>query len=224
MKPIILKNPVLQECLNKLRDKSTISPDFRLNLRYAGYYMTYEIIGRECSTEEMELETMYAKAKGQMINENILQIMVMRAGEPLAEGGARLLDEIKAKRLMGVVDAKRVEGGDGRDFKIVISSFKVPKFDENTVVIIYDTMLATASTLNEIIRKIKTMGVCKKMIVCSVVGSAFGMEKIEKNFPDVQIYCLAIDSVGNSGLNEKGFIIPGLGDAGDKAFGSYSDL
>lgn len=87
MKVNILHNPILQNILSALRDKKTNSNDFRQNLRHAGYLMTYEIIGRECTPEKTTVKTVFKKTEGIKVKESILQIMTLRAGEPLAEEG-----------------------------------------------------------------------------------------------------------------------------------------
>lgn len=217
----ILKNPILQNILSTLRDKNTNSNDFRQNIRHTGYLMTYEIIGKECTPERTILKTVFKRTEGVKVKESILQIMTLRAGEPLAEGGALLLDEIRSKRSIGVVDAKRMEAASskGTDFKIDLGSFKVPDFKKEDIIIVYDPMLATASTLIRILRLIKEKGECKKLIVCCIIAAEYGVERLNTEMPDVIIYTLGVDTNDNKGLNKKGFIVPGLGDAGDRAFG-----
>ncbi|MHC1604953.1 MAG: uracil phosphoribosyltransferase [Candidatus Methanofastidiosia archaeon] len=218
---IILKNPILQSILNVLREKKTDSTDFRRNLRYAGYLMTYEIIGNECSTKNVLVSTVFEDLNGKTINERILQIIVMRAGMPFTEGGSRLLDEVKSKRETGVVDAKRIEKG-GLDMDIEITSFKVPEIKEGSIVIIYDPMVATASTLLDVIDMLPNKEKAKRIIACSILSTPYGIKKLRKKFgKELRIYTLAIDTGGKDGLDERGYIIPGLGDCGDRAFGTY---
>lgn len=132
-----------------------------------------------------------------------------------------LLDDIHAKRSIGVVDAKRVEAesSNGTDFKIDLGSFKVPDYRKEDIIIVYDPMLATASTLIRILKMIKEKGACKKLIVCCIISSEYGIERLNTELPDVIIYTLGVDNAENKGLNKKGYIVPGLGDAGDRAFG-----
>lgn len=216
----ILDSLVLQEILNTLRNKSVHTADFRMGIRKAGYLMTYEIVGRECSKEEIIVETCFAKTKGFKIKEPILQVIIMRAGEPLTEGGALLLDEIKAKRAIGVIDARRVEKEDSNDVAIEMSSFKVPSFSKDSILIVYDPMIATASTQIAALKRLMKMGECKKIIICSIIASKEGIEKLRKAFPDISVYTLAIDDGATNGLNDKNYIVPGLGDAGDRSFGA----
>jgi uracil phosphoribosyltransferase len=220
MKVNILDNATLQGILTTLRDKETSTHEFRQGLRQAGRLMTYEMMNRECSLQKMAVKTAFGKADGIKIKEKLVQIMVLRAGEPLAEGGVLLLDELGIRRSVGVVDAKRVEDGSSKDFRIMMGAFKVPDFSKEEILIIYDPMLATASTLISIIQKIKEKGSCKKLIVCSVISSEYGIERLNAAHPEAIIYTLCVDKGEDKGLNRKGYIVPGLGDAGDRAFGS----
>lgn len=216
MKVIVLKNPDLQTILAKLRNVGTETNEFRRYLRYAGYLMTHEILSRECSSKSFSVKTPLGNSSGVKIQEKIIPVIVMRAGEPFGDSGIKLLDELDYKREIGVVDAKRIEMPDFV-FEIDISSFKVPKFSKEDIVIIYDPLLATASTLLKILKKMKSNGKAKKLIICSVISSTYGINQIKKNFPNSIVYTLGIDKK----LNNKGYIVPGLGDCGDRAFGKY---
>ena len=214
----ILKNPALQEILAKLRDKNTGTNYFRMLLRRAGYFCTYEVLARDAGISKSNVDTPLGSAPATRVTGHILQVAVMRAGEPFCEGGASLLDELGLSRSIGFVDAKRLEGkGNSESFEIEMGSFKVPKFDSNATIIIYDPMLATASTAIKIVDKISRMGKPKSMVFCSIVSSEYGVKRLSSAFPSLKIYTLATDPR----LNEKGYIVPGLGDAGDRAFGSY---
>ena len=218
---IVLDNPILKSQLSMLREKTTDSTDFRRHLRNAGYLMTYEIIGRECGTAPLPISTVFEDIDGEMIREHILQIIVMRAGLPFMEGGSRLLDEVKTSRDIGVVDAKRIEKG-GLDMEIEVSSFKVPVVKKGSVVIIYDPMVATASTLVEVIDRLENKEQAKRIIVCSILSTPYGIRKLRERFgKELNIYTLSIDGGATDGLDENGYIVPGLGDCGDRAFGVY---
>ena len=225
---VVLDHPVLQEILTRLREKGTSSPQFRAGLRRAGYHQTYEILGRECVLSKMSIDTVFQKTSGFTIREKILQVMVMRAGQPHAEGGAILLDELETRRAVGVVDACRrepvAERGSSFDFDIELGSFKVPDFDENTLIIVYDPMLASGSTLKRILNLLAEHGTPKAIVVCSIIAARHGVRALVESHPHVRIYTLAVDEGGDAGLNEAGFIVPGLGDAGDRAFGEYHAL
>ncbi|MFH1506434.1 MAG: uracil phosphoribosyltransferase [archaeon] len=217
----VLDNPALQEVLNELRDKNTGPARFRQGLKRAGYLMTYEMLDNEVRTAHTEIETPMGPAEGISIDTRILQIYVMRAGEPFGSGGTDLLDDIGYNnRDVGIVDAKRVSNG-GLDMEVEFGTIKVPPHDENTIGILYDPMLATATTMIATLRKLKERGLAKRWIVCSLLASPYGLERLADEFPNLHVYTLSIDRGGKDGLNDKGYIIPGLGDAGDRAFGTY---
>ena len=218
----ILDSNVLKNSLSVLRDKNTPPSRFREYVRLAGYISTYEILGSELNLEEKTIETPIKSTKGFFFNQRILQIVIMRAGLPFAAGGGVLLDQLEIKRDIGVVDARRMdENVDGLDFEIEISSFKVPN-PKDSYTIIYDPMLATGATMIEVLKRVKSKGKPKKIIVNSIISAPFGVESIDKFFPDVSIYTLSLDREGAyKGLNKKGYIVPGLGDCGDRAFGTY---
>jgi len=218
---IVLENPILKSILGTLRERATDSTDFRLNLRIAGYLMTYEIIGRECGTRPVPVQTVFQDIEGEKVREHILQVIVMRAGLPFTEGGSRLLDEAHTSRDIGVVDARRIERG-GLDMEIEISSFKVPEIQEGSIVVIYDPMVATASTLVEVIGRLKGKERARRIIVCSILATPYGIRALRTAFgKELHIYTLSIDRGGRDGLDENGYIVPGLGDCGDRAFGAY---
>ena len=206
-----------------MRNKETPSPDFREFLRLSGMLTTYEILGREFQMDLEQIETPLKKTYVKTFTGEILQVIIMRAGLPFADGGSVLLDKLNLKRTIGIVDARRVEeNAHGLDFPIEITSFKVPSPD-GKYVIIYDPMLATGATLISVIERLKKMGNPRKIMVNSVISAPYGIEKIEARFPEVIIYTMAMDEEGEfSGLNDKGYIVPGLGDCGDRAFGEYS--
>ncbi|HDI82501.1 MAG TPA: uracil phosphoribosyltransferase [candidate division WOR-3 bacterium] len=219
---IIPENNLIKIILGHLRNKETPSPDFREFLRLSGMLTTYEILGREFQMNMEQIETPLKKTSVKIFTGEILQVIIMRAGLPFADGGSVLLDKLSFKRTIGIVDARRVEeNAHGLDFPIEITSFKVPSPD-GKYVIIYDPMLATGATLISVIERLKRMGNPRKIIVNSVISAPYGIKKIEERFPEVIIYTMAMDEEGEfSGLNDKGYIVPGLGDCGDRAFGEY---
>ena len=220
---IIPENNLIKIILGHLRNKETPSPDFREFLRLSGMLTTYEILGKEFQMDMEQIETPLKKTYVKTFTGEILQVIIMRAGLPFADGGSVLLDKLNLKRTIGIVDARRVEeNAHGLDFPIEITSFKVPSPD-GKYVIIYDPMLATGATLISVIERLKRMGNPRKIMVNSVISAPYGIEKIEERFPEVIIYTMAMDEEGEfSGLNDKGYIVPGLGDCGDRAFGEYS--
>lgn len=139
-------------------------------------------------------------------------IAILRAALPLVEGFSEVFEEAP----IGFVVAKRKEksGSESIDFDVEITYIKIPTI-ENRIVIIPDPMLATSSTLITVLDKILKYGKPKRIIFCGVIASKYGINRIKSVYPHVEIYTVAIDEK----LDSHGFIVPGLGDAGDRAFG-----
>jgi len=224
MKTVVLKTPTLQYFLTMLRDKNTDTYAFRNFLELAGYLMTYEVVNREISPVKKEIETVFEKTEGVKFTTTVIPVMILRAAVPFCEGAIRLLDELRIPRKIGVVDAKRIEESsvNGRIFDIAMTSFKVPKFKSEDIIIIYDPMIATASTMIKTLHEIYNRGNPRKIIIVGVIAAKYGVKRIESEFKDknLSIYVLAVDDHAVDGLNDKGYIVPGLGDCGDRAFGT----
>ncbi|MBI4813656.1 MAG: uracil phosphoribosyltransferase, partial [Methanobacterium sp.] len=138
---------------------------------------------------------------------DIVVVSVLRAAIPLVEGIMRVFRNAQ----YGVVGASRE---DEPPFSVEIGYFKLPSVNEK-IVLIADPMLATGNTMNAILNRIQEKGSPRRLVLFNVIASRQGIELVEKEHPDVEIYTCAIDEE----LNPDGYIVPGLGDAGDKAFG-----
>ncbi len=210
----VLNHPFLQQELTRVRDKNLSQIEFRRSLVRIGRYMGYEIL-KSFKKREVLVETPLAKTKGVKIEgiDKVLIITVLRAAIPLTEGLIRIFPLSR----QGIISARRMEESyrGGEKFDIEINYVKIPSIHEDTVVIISDPMLATGSTLEAVIEKIIKIKKPKRLIVACVVSAETGVKRILDRFPFVEIYTLAIDPE----LNSKGYIVPGLGDAGDRAFG-----
>lgn len=208
------------EELTKIRDKNTNQIGFRKGIVKIGRICGYEIINI-MDKKQIEIETPIAKFKGVYIpdKENIVIINVLRAAFPFVEGLLKAFPHAK----QGVISARRKEeaGMTGDSFDIDISYVKFPPITDNDVVIIADPMLATGSTLLDVIRYILEKNhKPKKLITLSVVSTKVGISKIREAYPDAIIVTVSIDPE----LSEDGYIVPGLGDAGDRAFGSVQNV
>ena len=113
---------------------------------------------------------------------------------------------------VGIVSASR---GKAPDFDVDMSYIKIPHIRQEDTIIISDPMIATGSTLVKTIAEIKKCGTPKRFVVLGILAAPEGITAIKKAFPDVEIFVTKVDR----GLNDKGYILPGLGDAGDRAFG-----
>lgn len=210
----IIDHPLAKVILTQLRDKNTKQIGFRKGLVKLGRLIGYELI-KTMKLEEFEVETpLGMKAKGFRIPDldHIIIINVLRAATPLVEGLLKALPEAR----QGIVAIKRIEEKPGIE-NITVQKFyvKIPTINNDDIVIVADPMLATGSTISAVIAEIFNVGTPKRLIVVSIISTEYGINRILKAYPSVEIITVAIDP----GLNDHGYILPGLGDAGDRAFG-----
>jgi uracil phosphoribosyltransferase len=209
-----------QSILTVLRSKETTQIDFRKSLVRLGRILGLEII-EDLDTEPVEVETpLGVKVKGVKIREldNVIIVTVLRAAWPLTEGLVKIFYSAK----QGVIAARRVEekGMRNWDFDVEISYIKTPRITRDSVIIISDVMVATGSTLVRVLRELVERGRAKKYYIASVIATPIAIEKLRKVSEflniDLKMYTIAVDPE----VNSKGYIVPGLGDAGDRVFGS----
>ncbi|MCS3901817.1 uracil phosphoribosyltransferase [Methanococcus voltae] len=202
-------SPFLIETLSELREQNTDNIAFRKGLVRLGRYMGYELT-KTMDFDELEIETPLETTIGLAGKDrkNILIISVLRVAIPLMEGLIKTLESAR----VGIVSASR---GPAPDFDIKMDYIKVPKLKEEDTLIICDPMIATGSTLISVMKELESCGMPKRIIIVGVIGAPEGIEAIKKEYPNVEIYITQMDRE----LNKKGYILPGLGDAGDRAFG-----
>lgn len=207
MKAIELKNPLVEHKLAILRDKKTGTKEFREIISEIATILCYEAM-KDAKTYETEIETPIRKMTTHKIDENHYAFVpILRAGTGMLDGIINVIPNAK----IGHIGMYR----DEKTFKPNVYFFKVPKDIDKREVIILDPMLATGGSGLDAIELLKKEGVTKIKFLC-IIAAPEGIEKIEKEHPDVQIYCAAIDEK----LNENAYIVPGLGDAGDRIFGT----
>ena len=207
MKAIELKHPLIEHKLSILRDKKTGTKEFREIISEIAMLLCYEAM-KDAKLEDVEIETPIAKMKtGKLDEDKYVFLPILRAGTGMLDGVISVIPNAK----IGHVGMYR----DEETFEAVNYFFKVPKHIEDKEVIILDPMLATGGSGIDAIELLKSKGV-KKIKFLSIIGAPEGIERIEKEHPDVQIYCAHIDEK----LNENKYIVPGLGDAGDRIFGT----
>ena len=207
MKTIELNHPLIQHKLAILRDKKTGTKEFRELISEIATFLCYEAM-KDATLEETEIETPITTMKTGKLNEDKYAFVpILRAGTGMLDGVISVVPNAK----IGHIGMYRNE----ETFEPVNYFFKVPKDIEQREVIILDPMLATGGSAIDAIELLKSKGV-KKMKFLSIIGAPEGLERVEKEHPDVQIYCAHIDS----NLNENKYIVPGLGDAGDRIFGT----
>jgi len=206
--------------LTLLRNKDSSQIEFRKGLVKLGRILGMEI-AEDMETEEAVVETpLGVKVKGIRIKDmdNTTIVTVLRAAWPLTEG----LIKVFYNARQGVVAAKRVEekGMQNYEFEIEVSYVKMPSVTPNDVVIISDVMVATGSTLARILDEVVKRGRAKKYYIASILSTPVAVAKLRDKADELGIslkmYAISIDPE----VNQKGYIVPGLGDAGDRAFGS----
>lgn len=202
-----LKHPLIEHKLAILRDKKTGTKEFREIISELGEMLCYEAM-KDAKTYEVEIETPMEKFKTRKINEdNYAFVPILRAGTGMLEGIINIVPNAK----IGHIGMYRNE----ETFKPTVYFFKVPKDISQREVLVLDPMLATGGSAIDAIDLLKEKGVKKLKFLC-IIAAPEGIKALQEKHPDVEIYCTAIDRE----LNEKAYIVPGLGDAGDRIFGT----
>lgn len=202
-----IKNPIIEYKLAKLRNKNTCTKDFRELVKHISMLMTYEV-GKNFETEEIEIETPEAKCKVKILNEeNFVIVPILRAGLAMAEG----VTEILPAASVGHIGLYR----DETTHEPVEYYCKMPPDIDKKILLVTDPMLATGGSASDALKMLKDKG-AKKIIFMCIVSAPTGIEKVSADHPEIPIYTASIDD----GLNDDCYIVPGLGDAGDRIFGT----
>jgi uracil phosphoribosyltransferase len=202
----LLKHPLLTHKLTHLRKKDTNTKEFRETLQEIAGLMAYEIT-RDLALKNVTIETPLTKCETRELAVDVVLIPILRAGLGMVDGISNLIPTARIGHLGMYRDHETLEP---RTYY-----FKFPESMPNAVVMVLDPMLATGGSSSAAIQVIKRHGARSIKLVC-VVGAPEGVERIRKDHPDVQIYLAGLDER----LNEHGYILPGLGDAGDRLFGT----
>jgi len=199
-----LSNPVAKTLLNHLRKKETDALRFRHIVQELSRLLVYEALSKEV-LEEKTITTWQGEKSFGFINENnIIFVTILRAGLPMIEAVTALFPNASS----GFLAMKR----DENTHQSILYYDRIPDCNGKTVIIV-DPMVATAGSLCDAITVIKNKSP-KKIISLNIIGSPEGIDVLEKKHPDVEIYIAHIDEK----LNENKFIVPGLGDAGDRSY------
>ena len=203
----VINHPMIQHKLSLLRDKNTGSKDFRELLKEIALLMGYEIT-RDLPLKEKEIETPICKMTAYAISGKKLAIVpILRAGLGMVDG---LLSLIPAAKV-GHIGLYRNE----QTHKPVVYYCKLPDDIRQRMVILTDPMLATGGSAVDALGMLKEQG-CSNIRLMCLVAAPEGVAAVQKAHPDVDIYVAAVDER----LNEDAYIVPGLGDAGDRIFGT----
>ncbi len=202
----IIDHPLITHKLTQLRKKETTTKDFRQNLEEIAALMAYEIT-RDVPTRQVRIETPMTTTETLEMAMDIVLVPVLRAGLGMVDGITGLIPTAK----VGHIGIYR----DDETLKPMPYFEKFPVTLPQSIVMVLDPMLATGGSASAAIQAIKNKGANSIKLVC-IVGSPEGVARIEKDHPGIQVYLAALDE----GLNEHGYILPGLGDAGDRLFGT----
>ena len=203
----VIDHPLLAHKMTILRDKNTSVKDFRELVSEIGMLITYEAT-RDLPLTTREVETPLCKTTAPTLKgKKFAVVPILRAGLGLVDGVLRMVPSARVGHI-----------GMYRDEETLIPHTyfcKMPKDIAERDILIVDPMLATGGSASEAIAEMKKLG-CQHIKLMILLAAPEGIERITKDHPDVDIYCGAVDSH----LNEHGYIVPGLGDAGDRIFGT----
>lgn len=206
-KVVEVNHPLILHKLAFIRNKETGSKDFRDLVSEVSMLLAYEVT-RDLPMEEVEIETPICKTKCKMLAGKKLAIVpILRAGIGMVDGMLNLVPAAK----VGHIGLYR----DEKTLKPVEYFCKLPEDIAEREVIVVDPMLATGGSSVDALTLLKKRGAKNLRLVC-LIAAPEGIEFVQKEHPDVDIYIASIDEK----LNENGYIVPGLGDAGDRLFGT----
>ncbi len=206
-KTTICDHPLIQHRLTVLRDRETPVSEFRRALRELGALMAYEI-SRDHPTEAVEVQTPLEPATGQRLSSPVVLIAILRAALGMVEGMAEIFPEA----LIGHLGMYR----DHDTLQPVWYYTKLPSNLDHHPVILADPMLATGGSIVAALDELKKRATLERVKIATLIAAPEGIQRVRQSYPDVPIYAAALDRQ----LNEKGYILPGLGDAGDRQYGT----
>ena len=207
LKVNIIKHPLIQHKLTLMRKKETGAKDFRQLLDEISMLMAYEVT-RDFPTKDIEIETPVAKCVAKTLEgKKVAVVPILRAGLGMVNGIINLIPAAKIGHIGLYRDEKTLEP--------VEYFCKMPKDIDERLLLVVDPMLATGGTAIAAMQFIKERGFKNIKFLC-LIASPEGVKKVSEAHPDIDIYTAALDNH----LNDHGYIIPGLGDAGDRIFGT----
>ena len=203
----VMDHPLVQHKVTMMRDKNTSTKDFRELAEEISLLMAYEVT-RDLPLEDVEVETPICKTKAKMVSGRSLGIIpILRAGLGMVNGMLKLVPNAKVGHIGLYRDPKTLQP--------VEYYCKLPADATDRPLIVVDPMLATGGSAAAAIGFLKDRG-CKNIKFCCLIAAPQGIEALQKAHPDVDIFVASLDR----DLNDHAYIIPGLGDAGDRLFGT----
>lgn len=203
----VLDHPLIQHKLAILRDRSTATKNFRQLVGEIAMLMTYEVT-RDLPTEAVEVETPLARMTARRVaGKKLALVPILRAGLGMVDGILQLIPSAR----VGHIGLFR----DHETLQPVSYYFKVPAAEADRDFLVLDPMLATGGSAVDATGKLKSVGASRIRVLC-LVAAPEGVDAMYRAHPEVPVYAAALDS----GLDAQGYILPGLGDAGDRLFGT----
>ena len=202
----ILDSPIVKREITQLRDKNTSPEFFRSAVNRLSIILAIEV-SRKFKMQEIEVETPLEKTTGYRLLQEIILVPILRAGLGMVNGFLEVIPDAKVGHIGMERNEKTLEPNS--------YYFKIPSTKENTKIIILDPMLATGGSVTAAITKMKNNGI-SSFTFASLVSAPEGIKKVFEEHPDIELFTAALDRE----LNDKGYILPGLGDAGDRTFGT----
>lgn len=203
----VLNNSLIKHKISLIRNKNTGTKEFREIISEIATLLCYEAM-KDVKLEEVEIETPICKTKAQILKEdNYAFVPILRAGTGMLDGLLNVIPNAKIGHI-----------GLCRNEETLVPEkyyYKMPNDISEREAIVLDPMLATGGSACDTIKCLKDDGVKKIKFLC-IIAAKPGIERIQKEHPDVDIYAASVDEF----LNENGYIVPGLGDAGDRIFGT----
>ena len=205
-KIIVVDNPLVKRDVTILRDKETDPNGFRLALDRVSHSIAIEI-SKSFDLTEFIVETPLEKTKGYKFSKQVILVPVLRAGLSMVSSFLEMIPDAK----VGHIGLQR----DEKTLQPIDYYYKTPKKLDESITIVLDPMLATGGSAVASFNSLKQKG-AKKCILACLIAAPEGVEKMNNEHPDIEIYTAALDRQ----LNSVGYILPGLGDAGDRNFGT----
>ena len=202
----LIDYPIVRRDITRLRDKSTTPEFFRAAVNRLSIILAIEI-SKNFILDEIEIQTPLEKTVGHRLSQEIILVPILRAGLGMVNGFLEVIPDAKVGHIGMERNEKTLEPNS--------YYFKIPSTKKNTKIIILDPMLATGGSVTAAISKLKDNGI-NNCIFASLVSAPEGINQVMQKHPGVEIFTTALDRE----LNEKGYILPGLGDAGDRTFGT----
>ncbi len=202
----VVRHPLIREKLTRIRDRRTASPEFRALLSEIAELMAYELTA-DFPVREVEVETPLMPTSGVELSRGVTLVPIIRAGLGMLEDIMRLVPQAR----VGHVGLYR----DERTLEPVEYYWKMPQDVAETDVIVIDPMLATGGSCSEAVSKLHAVGATRVRVLC-LVASPEGVGRMLEDHPLVTVYTASLDER----LDDRGYILPGLGDAGDRIFGT----